>query len=251
MREASPLADGAPAKRTGNPVAASTVMGGTRIDLAWTTPTEIGDSAITGYRIEWSPDGTDGSWSDLVADTDSTATAYSNTGLASETTRHYRVSAINDDGAGSPSDSASATTDDIVGPVVTVAAVQVSGDRLGIVFDEALDGTSGSAPPKSAFTVTADGTGIGIGTVTVLGPSKQVLFTGLSPTIKQSQAVVVTVEPRTKPATTADALRLWDDNGNGRITCKEARRHGIAPVPRGHPAYPFMRDGDGDGVVCE
>lgn len=49
----------------------------------------------------------------------------------------------------------------------------------------------------------------------------------------------------------ADALRLWDDNGNGMITCAEARRHGIAPVPRGHPAYPFMRDGDGDGVVCE
>lgn len=49
----------------------------------------------------------------------------------------------------------------------------------------------------------------------------------------------------------ADALARWDDNRNGRITCKEARRHGIAPVPRGHPAYRFMRDGDGDGVVCE
>ena len=48
-----------------------------------------------------------------------------------------------------------------------------------------------------------------------------------------------------------DALARWDDNGNGRITCAEARRHGIAPVPRGHPAYPYMRDGDGDGVVCE
>ena len=48
-----------------------------------------------------------------------------------------------------------------------------------------------------------------------------------------------------------DALRLWDDNRNGRITCAEARGHGIVPVPRGHPAYPFMRDGDGDGVVCE
>ena len=48
-----------------------------------------------------------------------------------------------------------------------------------------------------------------------------------------------------------DALALWDDNGNGRITCAEARRHGIAPVPRGHPAYRHMRDGDGDGVVCE
>ena len=50
---------------------------------------------------------------------------------------------------------------------------------------------------------------------------------------------------------TVDALRLYDDNRNGRITCSEARRHGIAPVPRGHPAYRFMRDGDGDGVVCE
>ena len=49
----------------------------------------------------------------------------------------------------------------------------------------------------------------------------------------------------------ADALRLYDDNRNGRITCKEARRHGIAPVPYGHPAYRFMRDADGDGTVCE
>lgn len=53
------------------------------------------------------------------------------------------------------------------------------------------------------------------------------------------------------PQGDVDALALWDDNGNGRITCAEARRHGIAPVPRGHPAYRFMRDGDGDGVVCE
>ena len=53
------------------------------------------------------------------------------------------------------------------------------------------------------------------------------------------------------PATADDALALYDDNGNGRITCAEARRHGIAPVPRSHPAYRFMRDGDGDGVVCE
>ena len=31
----------------------------------------------------------------------------------------------------------------------------------------------------------------------------------------------------------------------------DARRHAIAPVPRSHPAYRYMRDGDGDGVVCE
>ncbi len=48
-----------------------------------------------------------------------------------------------------------------------------------------------------------------------------------------------------------DALRQYDDNGNGRITCAEARRHGIAPARYGHPAYPYMSDGDGDGVVCD
>ena len=58
--------------------------------------------------------------------------------------------------------------------------------------------------------------------------------------------------PEAPPSGSAvDALARWDDNGNGRITCAEARRHGIAPVPRSHPAYPYMRDGDGDGVVYE
>ena len=46
-------------------------------------------------------------------------------------------------------------------------------------------------------------------------------------------------------------LSCNDSNGNGRITCAEAREHGIAPVHSDHPAYEFMRDGDGDGVVCE
>ena len=53
------------------------------------------------------------------------------------------------------------------------------------------------------------------------------------------------------PSTPIDVPSRYDDNGNGRITCKEARRHGIAPVHRLHPAYRYMRDGDGDGVVCE
>ena len=48
-----------------------------------------------------------------------------------------------------------------------------------------------------------------------------------------------------------NVLGMYDDNRNGRITCKEARRHGIAPVHSHHPAYPYMRDGDGDGVVCK
>ncbi|WP_419166130.1 excalibur calcium-binding domain-containing protein [Candidatus Palauibacter sp.] len=59
-------------------------------------------------------------------------------------------------------------------------------------------------------------------------------------------------ETRPPPVTTpGSALALYDDNGNGRISCAEARAHGIAPVSRDHPAYQYMRDGDGDGVVCE
>ena len=60
-----------------------------------------------------------------------------------------------------------------------------------------------------------------------------------------------TREARASAPAGDDALARYDDNRNGRITCKEARRHGIAPVPRSHPAYRYMRDGDGDGVVCE
>ena len=46
-----------------------------------------------------------------------------------------------------------------------------------------------------------------------------------------------------------EAIAAWDDNRNGGVSCAEARAHGIAPVTRDHPAYPFMRDGN--GVVCE
>ena len=53
-----------------------------------------------------------------------------------------------------------------------------------------------------------------------------------------------------RPAS-SNVLRQYDDNGNGRITCAEARRHGIAPVRRGHPAYRYMTDRDNDGTVCE
>ena len=47
-------------------------------------------------------------------------------------------------------------------------------------------------------------------------------------------ATLTQVPPETPPpAPDVDALAMWDDNGNGRITCAEARAHGIAPVRRG------------------
>ena len=83
--------------------------GGTRIDLSWDAPADDGGSAITGYRIEVSPDGSS-DWDDLIADTGNDDTSYTHEGLSPGETRHYRVSAINAEGTSVASDSDSATT---------------------------------------------------------------------------------------------------------------------------------------------
>ena len=91
--------------------------GTTQIVLAWMKPADEGDSPITSYRIEWSADGTS-DWKPLVANHDTMengeiVTGYSDIGLGSETTRHYRVFAINGEGTGLASNVADTTTADI------------------------------------------------------------------------------------------------------------------------------------------
>ena len=75
------------------------------------------------------------------------------------------------------------------------------------------------------------------------------IFSGCS---SMAMLVVPPAAPTATPISeSVDALALYDSNGNGRISCAEAREHGIAPVRADHPAYEFMTDRDGDGVVCE
>ena len=144
----------------------ATPDGGTRIDLEWMAPSRAGDSAISGYRIEWSPDGTDDSWDDLVADTGNTDTTYSDTmNLASETTRHYRVSAINGEGTGRASEPVSATTDDIMEP--SLVRSRVDGDLLVLTYDEPLD--EGSTPTPSRYTIRSAGSPAAVATVEIRG----------------------------------------------------------------------------------
>ena len=102
----------------------ATASGTTAINLSWSAPASTGGSAITGYKIEVSPNGTSG-WTDQVANTNSTATTYAHTGLASGDTRHYRVSAINANGAGTASNVDSATTVQFPAAVSNVVAVPV------------------------------------------------------------------------------------------------------------------------------
>ena len=80
----------------------ATATGSSAIELSWRAPLVSGSSAIIGYRIEWSGTRT-GVWSVLVVNTGDTRTAYEDTGLAPNTTRYYRVSAINSFGTGAPS----------------------------------------------------------------------------------------------------------------------------------------------------
>ena len=96
----------------------ATAAGPTSINLYWTAPTVTGGVAISGYKIEvCSTDCTvEANWTDVEADTGSTATTYSHTGLSLGDTRHYRVSAINSGGTGAASITDSATTITQSGP---------------------------------------------------------------------------------------------------------------------------------------
>ena len=172
----------------------------TQIDLTWNPPAEIGESAITGYKIDWSADG-NAPWIGLEANhaemlNGKIVTAYSDTGLPPETTRYYRVSAINGDGAGSPSNVYGATSADIAGPKPVSASVTGSGTGIAIVFDEALDGDPAKAPAADRFTVSVNGVPAAVGSVAVWSALKQVVLGGFSPAIRsplEDQTVTVTV----------------------------------------------------------
>ena len=80
----------------------------TSIRLDWTPPAKNGGSDVTGYKIEvW--DAANSEWDVVVADTSSTSTSYTDTGLTTSCTRRtYRVSAINAIGTGTASNTAAA-----------------------------------------------------------------------------------------------------------------------------------------------
>ena len=117
-----------------------------RIDLSWTAPSD-GGSAITGYFIERSLNGV--TYSTLVANTFTTSTTYTDTGLTSAQTYYYRVSAINAVGTGTASSAASATAT-TVPQTPTVSASVSSSTQVSLSFSGA---TGGKA--LSSLTITS------------------------------------------------------------------------------------------------
>ncbi len=76
---------------------------GTMIDLSWSAPSDTGGGTVSGYRIK--KDG-----STLVADTGSTGTTYTATGLTRLTEYNFNVAAINEKGTGADGNTPAHTT---------------------------------------------------------------------------------------------------------------------------------------------
>ncbi len=130
----------------GAPTSLSATAGGqTSISLTWAAPTNTGGAAITGYKIEVSPNGTS-SWSNLEANTGSQTTRYTHSGLTAGTTRHYRVSAINSANlTGSASNIVSATTDAATAPGAPTSLSATAGGQTSISLTWAAPTNTGGA----------------------------------------------------------------------------------------------------------
>ena len=88
-----------PGRVTGLAVAPGT---GSRLQLSWTAPTDTG-GGVTGHQVERSPDTTPRTWTVVRADTGAATVGWGDDEVAADTTYHYRVSARNSAGIGTPS----------------------------------------------------------------------------------------------------------------------------------------------------
>ncbi len=201
----------------------------TQLDLSWSSPPNDGGAAVTGYRIEVSADSL--AWSDLVANTGSTATTYSHTGLEPGTTRHYRVSAINPAGAGLPSSIATGTTVPATDPEFpatetgsrNVALNTPAGANVG-------DPVAAIHPDRDSLTYVLSGTDAAAFDINAsTGQIKVGEGTTLDPNIRDTYAVVVTATGAsgasadiTVTIMVVDLLTQYDSDENGAIGKREA-----------------------------
>ena len=87
------------------PTSLAATAGNAQLALSWTAPVAPGPSAITGYRVEYTPSG----GAAQTVNTGSTSTSYTLTGLTNGTSYSVRVAAVNSSGAGAYSSATAAT----------------------------------------------------------------------------------------------------------------------------------------------
>ena len=190
----SSTASATPRTTPGPPTGVAPVDGDTQSALSWTAPGSDGGVAVTGYRIEQSTDGGT-TWTTVVADTESTSTAYTVTGLTNGSTYDFRVSAVNAAGTGAASSSAGASP---VAPTTTTTAPTTS---VGPT-------TTTSAPTTSTSTTTTTTVPATTSTTTTV-PATTSAPTGSTSTTEPASEIV---PPPLPPMTIIDG-RLYQDGG--------------------------------------
>lgn len=102
-----------------------------QINLSWTAPINSTLDQVNGYKIEISSH-CSGSFGVLVANTTTTSTAYSNTGLVEGICYAYKVSAINSVGIGNPSNIVYATTWTVPNSPTSLTTNAISSSQINL-----------------------------------------------------------------------------------------------------------------------
>ncbi|MBM2852873.1 MAG: Fibronectin type protein [Candidatus Nitrosotenuis sp.] len=109
----------------------ATPVSNNQINLSWAAPVNSTLDQVNGYKIEISSH-CSGSFGDLAANTTTTSTTYSNTGLIEGICYAYKVSAINPVGIGSPSNTAYATTWTVPNSPTSLTANAISSSQINL-----------------------------------------------------------------------------------------------------------------------
>ena len=120
-------------------------------ELTWDAPAEDGGAPITGYLIEQSEDG-GLTWTVVEADTASTDTSYTVTGLPNGSSLSFRVTALNAAGAGDSSSAVTTTPRTVPG---TVSDVSVTESNRTLIVDFTAPDDGGA--PITAYEYSLDG----------------------------------------------------------------------------------------------
>src|SRR3970040_2287833 len=109
----------------------ATPVSNNQINLSWTAPVNSTLVQVNGYKIEVSSH-CSGSFGILIANTTTTSTTYSNTGLVEGICYAYKVSAINPVDIGNPSNTAYATTWTVPNSPTSLTANAISSSQINL-----------------------------------------------------------------------------------------------------------------------
>ena len=111
--------------------------GNNAIDVSWDAPEDAGGSAITGYTVQWSLDGSaEGSWNNAGSTADQT---FKHRGLQTGAIRYYRVAARNRSGLGLWSDPVMGQSESGTPNAPTLKAKTLSDYEIELTWNEPKD----------------------------------------------------------------------------------------------------------------